>query len=90
MKKIISLLVIFSLFCANTMTLISCRNIANNKSPHLQPPNSDNKLKIDSKTNIDLEKIYLPHPVLMQQRGYKGTFFNQYKKDIIKNLTDAF
>ncbi|PQP78671.1 hypothetical protein C6B38_04530 [Spiroplasma sp. ChiS] len=69
--------------------MINCGNIANNKE-HLQPPNSDNKLKIDSKTNIDLEKRYLPHPVLIQQRVYKGTLFNRYKTDTIKNLTNAF
>ncbi|WP_158676107.1 hypothetical protein [Spiroplasma poulsonii] len=56
------------------MNLISCENITN-KKPHLQH-NSDNDLKVNSETNINLEKIYLPHPVLIQQRGYKGTFFN--------------
>ncbi|GAA6238868.1 MAG: hypothetical protein SPLM_09850 [Spiroplasma phoeniceum] len=88
MKKILSLLSMFLLLCTNTMTLLSCGNIANNKA-HLYP-NLENVLKINSETNIDLEKIYLLHSVLMQQRGYKGTFFNQYKTDIIKNLTDAF
>ncbi len=88
MKKILSLLAIFLFLCTNTVNLISCENIANNK-PHLQH-NSDNELKINLKTNIDLEKRYFPHHVLMQQRGYKGTFFNQHKTDTIKNLTDAF
>ncbi|WP_348735204.1 hypothetical protein [Spiroplasma endosymbiont of Ammophila pubescens] len=36
MKKIISLLSIFSLSCTNTVNLISCGNITNNK-PHLPP-----------------------------------------------------
>ncbi|WP_424527028.1 hypothetical protein [Spiroplasma endosymbiont of Glossina fuscipes fuscipes] len=36
MKKIISLLSIFLLSCTNTVNLISCGNIANNK-PHLPP-----------------------------------------------------
>ncbi|AXF97147.1 hypothetical protein [Spiroplasma phoeniceum] len=36
MKKLLSLLSIFSLSCINIMTLISCGNIANNK-PHLPP-----------------------------------------------------
>ncbi len=36
MKKILSLLSIFSLSCTNTVNLISCGNIANNK-PHLPP-----------------------------------------------------
>ncbi|MBW3058964.1 hypothetical protein D6D54_05150 [Spiroplasma poulsonii] len=36
MKKLLSLLAIFSLSCTNTVNLISCGNIANNK-PHLPP-----------------------------------------------------
>lgn len=36
MKKLLSLLSIFSLSCINTITLIGCGNIANNK-PHLPP-----------------------------------------------------
>ncbi|WP_425379895.1 hypothetical protein [Spiroplasma endosymbiont of Stenodema calcarata] len=36
MKKLLSLLVIFSFLCTNTVNLISCGNIANNK-PHLPP-----------------------------------------------------
>ncbi len=60
MKKLLSLLAIFLLSCANTMTLISCGNIANNK-PHL-PPNLENDLKVNLKTNIYLEKRYLPQP----------------------------
>lgn len=36
MKKLLSLLSIFSLSCTNTVNLISCGNIANNK-PHLPP-----------------------------------------------------
>ncbi|WP_342262827.1 MULTISPECIES: hypothetical protein [unclassified Spiroplasma] len=36
MKKILSLLSIFSLSCGSTMPLIGCGNIANNK-PHLPP-----------------------------------------------------
>ncbi|MBW3058046.1 MAG: hypothetical protein CXB60_02555 [Spiroplasma poulsonii] len=74
MKKLLSLLSIFLLSFVNTVNLISCENITN-KKPHLQH-NSDNDLKVNSETNINLEKIYLPHPVLIQQRGYKGTFFN--------------
>ncbi|WP_338955134.1 MULTISPECIES: hypothetical protein [unclassified Spiroplasma] len=89
MKKLLSLLVIFSLSCANTMTLIGCGNIDTNK-PHLQPNNFKNNLKINLETNIDLEKRYLSHPILMQKRGYKGTFFNQYKTDTIKRLTNVF
>ncbi|APE75723.1 hypothetical protein [Spiroplasma citri] len=89
MKKLLSFLAIFLFLCTNMGNLISCGNIANNKE-HLQPPNSDNKLKIDSKTNIDLEKRYLDHPVLIQRRGYKGTLFNRHKTDTIKNLTNAF
>ncbi|QIA68157.1 hypothetical protein GL981_00480 [Spiroplasma citri] len=88
MKKLLSFLAIFSFLCTNTVNLISCGNIANNKA-HLYP-NLENVLKVNLETNIDLEKRYLPHPVLMQQRGYKGTFFNQYKTDTIKNLTNAF
>ncbi|RUP78164.1 hypothetical protein D6D54_01475 [Spiroplasma poulsonii] len=65
---------IFVVVFVNTVNLISCENITN-KKPHLQH-NSDNDLKVNSETNINLEKIYLPHPVLIQQRGYKGTFFN--------------
>ncbi|WP_342262455.1 MULTISPECIES: hypothetical protein [unclassified Spiroplasma] len=89
MKKLLSLLTIFSLSFTNTMTLLSCDNIANNK-PFLHSLNTENELKVNLKTNIDLEKRYLPHPVLIQQRGYKGTFFNQYKTDNIKHLTNAF
>lgn len=37
MKKLLSLLSIFSLSCTNTFTLISCGNIANNK-PNLPSP----------------------------------------------------
>ncbi|UNF61920.1 hypothetical protein [Spiroplasma poulsonii] len=88
MKKLLSFLAIFSFLCTNTVNLISCGNIANNKA-HLYP-NLENVLKVNLETNIDLEKMYLPHPVLIQQRGYKGTFFNQYKTDTIKNLTNAF
>ncbi|MBW3057822.1 MAG: hypothetical protein CXB60_01180 [Spiroplasma poulsonii] len=88
MKKLLSLLSIFLLSFVNTVNLISCENITN-KKPHLQH-NSDNDLKVNSETNINLEKIYLPHPVLIQQRGYKGTLFNHYKTDTIKNLTNAF
>ncbi|WP_338964967.1 hypothetical protein [Spiroplasma endosymbiont of Sarcophaga carnaria] len=88
MKKLLSFLSIFLLSFVNTVNLISCENITN-KKPHLQH-NSDNDLKVNSETNIDLEKIYFPHPVLIQQREYKGTFFNQYKTDIIKKLTNAF
>ncbi len=36
MKKVLILLLIFSLSCGSTMSLISCSNIANNK-PHLSP-----------------------------------------------------
>ncbi|WP_162475940.1 hypothetical protein [Spiroplasma sp. ChiS] len=36
MKKLLSFLAIFSLSCTNTVNLISCGNIANNK-PHLPP-----------------------------------------------------
>lgn len=89
MKKLLNLLAILSLSFVNTVNLISCVNIVNNKS-HLPPYNLENVLKVNSETNIDLEKRYLPHPVLNQQRGYKGSFFNQYKTDTIKNLTNAF
>ncbi len=41
MKKLLSLLSIFSLSCTNTITLIGCGNIENNK-PHL-PPKKPNK-----------------------------------------------
>ncbi len=88
MKKLLSLLSMFLLSCGSTINLISCENIANNRA-HLSP-NLENVLKVNSETNIDLEKRYLPHSVLMQQRGYKGTFFNNYKTDTIKNLTNAF
>lgn len=37
MKKLLSLLSIFSLSCGSTMNLISCSNIVNNK-PKLPPP----------------------------------------------------
>ncbi len=63
MKKLLSLLSMFLLSFGSSINLISCENIANNK-PHLQH-NSYNELKISLKTNIDLEKRYLPHPVLM-------------------------
>ncbi|UZQ30443.1 MAG: hypothetical protein OHM56_02605 [Spiroplasma phoeniceum] len=88
MKKLLIFLAIFSFLCKNTVNLISCENIANNKTNLTN--NLVNVLKVNLETNINLEKMYLPHPVLIQKRGYKGALFNQYKTNAIKNLTDAF